>query len=507
MPPTIQKILLSLLAGMVLGVPVALLSPGAFFPGWAAAALLLSLSVFALLLAWGGMGGGRKLAFLVAAAFLLRLVAGIGLSLAYQAWGFDTEVYQSGFLFPDALKRDTDAYQLARMDTRIVGNPDIQLGSDQYGGLGMMSALVYRYLSRDAHRYFLILILGSLFFALGMPFLYKAVGERFGMAAAGLAAWVYLLYPDGIFFTSSQMREPYIIGLSAVAFWAAFYWKKNGRTALLAGALSLAAMLFISTRAASFIAAVMAFLFWIEFTAERQGRAWQIIGWVGLAVGGLVIAVLTWSWFREASIFDRVLTLRNSGRLADLIKQIGERYIPPVIAVYGLFQPVLPAAIADPSIPLAKVIVILRSAGWYLLIPLLLYGLTRVWSVPDRAQRRVLVWAVLSLAAWTLVASIRGGGDMTDNPRYRVLFLVWMALVAAWAVPYALARRDPWFWRWLLVEAIFLGFFTQWYFSRYFRWGGRLSLPVMLFLIAVLSGLVILGGWTWDQVKKGKRLI
>jgi hypothetical protein len=138
---------------MVLGVPVALLGPGAFFPGWAAAALLLSASVFALLLAWSEMGGGRKLALLVAAAFLLRLVAGIGLSLAYQAWGFDTEVYQSGFLFPDALKRDTDAYQLARMDTRILGNPDIQIGSDQYGGLGMMSALVYRHQPR-AHRSF-----------------------------------------------------------------------------------------------------------------------------------------------------------------------------------------------------------------------------------------------------------------------------------------------------------------------------------------------------------------
>jgi hypothetical protein len=95
---------------------------------------------------------------------------------------------------------------------------------------------------------------------------------------------------------------------------------------------------------------------------------------------------------------------------------------------------------------------------------------------------------VFSLAAWVLVVSIRGGGDMTDNPRYRVLFLVWMALVAAWAVPYALARRDPWFWRWLLVEGIFLGFFTQWYFSRYFHWGGRLSLPWMLFPVAVLSG-------------------
>jgi hypothetical protein len=502
MNQSIRNPLISVASGAVLAVPVAAFSPGAFLPGYLAAGLLLALSVFMLLAAWHWGGGGRRLALLVAAAFLIRLVVGMGLSLAYPLGGYDSAVYKSGYLFPDAMKRDTDAYNIARSDQKILFNPDLNVGSDQYGGLAIGSALVYRYLSPDAHRPFLILIIGGLFFALGVPFLWRVVGKRFGETMALLATWIFVLYPDGIFFTSSQMREPFMLGLGAVGLWAALSWKDHRRGALLAGLFSAAGMFFFSTRSAVFVVGVLAFLFWLEFIADRKGPAWRVIGWAGLAIGVLAALGITWGWLREAAVWDRVLTVRGSGWLILFFKQVGERFINQTVVFYGLFQPVLPATIADSAPPLVKTIVILRSLGWYLLAPLLVYSGIRAWGLTNREQRRVVTCSVIAVIIWVLLASFRGGGDLTDNPRYRVLFLPWMALLAAWAVTYALEKRDAWLVRLLAVEVIFLTVFTQWYFARYFHWGKVLSLPTLGILISIPSALVIVGGLIWDLVKK-----
>jgi hypothetical protein len=172
------------------------------------------------------------------------------------------------------------------------------------------------------------------------------------------------------------------------------------------------------------------------------------------------------------------------------------------VIAYGLARPVLPAAIAEPAESvLWKVIVIFRSIGWYALAPFLIYSLFAVWKENDLKQRRRLIWLVFAVFLWLLVASARGGGDATDNPRYRILFIPWMALLAGWAVDWALTHRDAWLWRWLTIEAIFLGFFTNWYFSRYFLVWGRLSFWHMAAWIIGLSALVLVGGWVWDRSK------
>jgi hypothetical protein len=489
-------------AGLLLAVPVGLLSPGGFLRGWLAAALLMAIGAYALAAAWRWAGAGRLLGGLTALAFLLHLAVGIGLSLALPVWGYPEEVQQAGYVFPDAYERDREAYDLARSGERLIFNPDLSLASDQYGGLGLTSALIYRYLSPDTHRPFLMLILGSLFFALGVPFLWLAAHLRLPARAAVLAVWVYVLYPDGIFFTASQMREPFLLGLSAVALWGVLAWRQNPRAALPALLFSLSAMIFFATRSALFVVGVLALLFWVDFTASRTGRAWKWLGWAGLALGGLAAVYLTWDWFRWASVWDQVLTLRNSGMLTRMLDRIGDRYRIPFIVGYGLAQPVLPAAVAEPGNPLWKVIVILRSAGWYLAAPLLAYAGVRAWKEEDAARRRLVLWAVIAVGVWACVAALRAGGDMTDNPRYRMLFLVFIALAVGWAVDWALARRDAWLGRFLLVEAIFLGFFSQWYFIRYFTQGVKMDFFQMLAWIVGLSALVLAGGWAWDRVKK-----
>jgi len=71
--------------------------------------------------------------------------------------------------------------------------------------------------------------------------------------------------------------------------------------------------------------------------------------------------------------------------------------------------------------------------------------------------------------------------------------------LAAWAISWARARQDRWLGRWLLIEGIFLGFFTEWYISRYYSFIGNLPFWLMVLLIIVLSAGVLVGGWLWDR--------
>jgi hypothetical protein len=88
-----------------------------------------------------------------------------------------------------------------------------------------------------------------------------------------------------------------------------------------------------------------------------------------------------------------------------------------------------------------------------------------------------------------------------DNPRYRTIFLPWLALLAAWAWRWAVEHKDAWLPRLLAAEAIFLLFFTQWYLSRYLRLWRKLPFWQMVIMILVLTVLGFGGSWLWDRWK------
>ena len=176
-------ILFSLLAGILTGAGVAAVSEGDFLRGWLAAGGLAFAAIFFLSLAWRWAGGGRRLAILLAVAFLLRLVLGTGMSLGLQAFGYDEIVQRSGYVYADAFSRDQDAWKLAISDKPIWASFQQDFLSDQYGGSLALSALVYRAISPDAHRRFLILIMTAFAFSLGLPF----YGKR--SKSAGMNPW------------------------------------------------------------------------------------------------------------------------------------------------------------------------------------------------------------------------------------------------------------------------------------------------------------------------------
>ncbi len=496
-----RDILAWIIPALSIAVVLALLSPGAVSISLAGFSLLMLLSGVALFAAWRWGGGGRGLAAMIALAFLLRLGLGAFFTFALPVWGYPEPAQQAGYLFPDAWRRDVESFQVAQSGASLFFNSELQFGSDQYGGLGLLSALIYRFLSPDAHRQMLLLIPGALIFALGVPFLRRALTLGWNAKLSALAVWIYILYPEGLFFTAAQMREPYLIGLSAVAFWAVLGWREDRRGAILAGLLALGGMALISYRAALFIAGALALLFWIE---HIFGKRWGGLGWIGLAAGALAVVAFSGYWFREASGWDMLVTMRQSGMLASVIEKLPDVLHAPFIIFYGLLQPVLPATIADPSIPLWHNVAVLRALGWYALIPLLIYAALTVWRCADLAERKRMIWAVLLTVVWVAVASARAGGDMTDNPRYRTIFLVWLALLAAWAVQRAVATRDPWLVRWLMVEAVFLGFFTHWYLVRYAGSEKKLPFFIMVGLIVGVSAVILAGGWLWDRYRHKK---
>ena len=174
----------------------------------------------------------------------------------------------------------------------------------------------------------------------------------------------------------------------------------------------------------------------------------------------------------------------------------------PFVTGYGMAQPVLPAAIIEPTTTIWKILGILRAAGWYALVPLLLYGLFTLPKADPPLARRIWTWFGLASWTWIILASLRAGGDQWDNPRYRVIFIALQALFAAWAWSQHRERKNAWLPRILTVEVIFLAFFTHWYASRYYVRFGTLSFGAMVACILGLSGLYLVGDWLLKRRKK-----
>jgi hypothetical protein len=499
----IKRLGFSFVVGFLLGGVITLLYPaGNILIGWLGTTLLISPSVYILLTGWQWAGKSTALGWMILLAFLLRLGFSISLNLILPDWGYDNPHQSSGYLFRDSYHRDQAAWALSQDETPLWAAFGEEFTSDQYGGLLSLSAAIYRYISPDAHRPHLIYILISFIGALSVPFFWKGINGRWGERIANLATGILVLYPEGIFYSVSQMREPFMIAGGAIAFWAVLNWKLSRRSSTIALICSIGLMGLISWRLTIGLIGILAIWLWLENRRDRVSKR-NTPQWIIPVVIIVVIAagLTSLSWLRTSMWWDFRMTEQNSERLVIEIERIGEQWRAPVIVAFGTAQVVLPAAIAQPSIPLWRVLTILRSAGWYALAPFLLYALYAAWKVPDKNERLQLFWLILATYSWIIIASARAGGDLWDNPRYRTIFLPWMAFLAAWCWHH----RDAWLGRLILMEAIFLAFFTEWYLARYY-YGEWIRMPFWSIIIWVvgLSALVIIGGVGGDYYRSRK---
>jgi hypothetical protein len=511
----------SLFAGAVLS----FIQPGNWLVGWLAFSFLFLLSFWLFILLHRWAGGGQALAWMIALAFALRLVTGVGVYLILPIDGHEDADDRAGFIFTDAHRRDDQAWELAQSGDPILSAFNKTYHTDQYGGLLAFTSLAYRTLSPDAHRVILLILLSALVAALGIPFFWRAARLAFGEQVAMAAGWILALYPESLLLGSAAMREPYLITLSAMALWGFVDWQFNhSRRAFVPPSgmiwlgLGLLGMLLVSPVVALVTLVIFGGWWWV---AREHGRLSWLSFFLVLLVFLAGLTLLTWAlnrqgnfgggplavlsgWFREAVKWDVYQLERGSGWVQKLFNEMPEWLRLPFVTVYGFFQPVLPAAFIEPTTLTWHIIGIARAIGWYLFWPLLLYAFIAAWKNEDARERRLWSWITVVSWLWIILTALRGGGDQWDNPRYRAILLLWQALVSGYALARFHLRSDSWLVRIFLIEGIFLAFFTQWYLSRYFLIGGQIPFGMMVGLIIGISLIVLVGGELWDRHQRNK---
>ncbi len=481
---------------------------GRFLPGFVAGSLITFFGLFVMLIVWHWAGSGKGLAWMMLVAFGLRIVLAVFLIVGLPNFGYDNDEQQAGFVFNDAYRREGTAWTLAQSDDSLLKAFDDELGTDQYGGMLLMSALVYRVLSPDAFRPVLISIISATAMNLSIPILLATIQRKFNHRVALWAGWIMALYPEGILLGASQMREPLMILLITVLIWAVAHWLERVRVKLatVVFTLDLALFLLISYRVAIPCLGVVGLWIWIVESSKIKKLWPKLAGWLVIALGGVASLAFFKPWLDQVFQWDAYLTVLNSGMVDFLVGSLPEKWTFPFIVGYGLFQPVLPAALVTSAPAIWKGIGIFRSIGWYALIPLLVYAAVRLWKAESKSQRQWLGVFMAVVVVWILIASARAGGDQWDNPRYRTIFLPWMAILAGWGMDYLASHKDRWFWRILAMEGVFLLVFTEWYFSRYLLIGPKLGFSVIVGLIVGIN-LLILGGGLVRDLRERKRAL
>lgn len=522
-------------ASLGLGLVLALLDGGLWWTGWLAYTLLLTLGLLAIAALWRSAGAPRTLAWVLLLTVFLRLGLGVGLAFILPVAGSDTESQRAGYIYKDAHQRDTQAWRLATSGVPLWQAFEKRDSTgDQYGGLLAVSALVYRLFSPDHHRPWLVVLLGALTAGIGVALAWKAAyqvwesrdGVHSGDARmAGIVVWILALYPESILQGASQMREPFLVAFTCMAFWglvalparSAWTWLAGGLLGMLLFSPVIAVVTMVglgawswlrsskrrfSWRAAALGMAVLAaglILMWFAVTrGNLAGATPQMVLRYPLATVGY--------WLHLIFENDLYYLEQSSGWLQRIFSEIPEQYRMPFMTLTGLIQPILPGTIFDPTVWPWQMLNILRSAGWYALMPFLAFSLIAVRRITQRNERLAWIWLWLVSVGWIILSSLRAAGDQWDNPRYRAILLLFQALLAALAWASWRESRNPWLGRILAIEGIFLTLFGYWYLVRSLGWtAGVVHVFVIVGAIVFLSSLVIVAGWVGDWKKTHRR--
>lgn len=514
---------------VALGAWLASMQEGIWLFGFLSFSFLFLLATVFLKISYAWSNGGRALAVMIALAFLVRLAVGLTLHVALPLYGHGDEDDRAGYVFTDAHTRDDQAWKLASSELSVVDAFSKKYSSDQYGGLLAFNALIYRYLSPDAQRPLMLILFSAFFAALGVPFLWKAVSQVFGENVAWASAWIFALYPESVLLGASAMREPYLLTFSAFALWGFVnlfvhppekhrdYSESIGeysRNGWIWVALGLLGMLLVSPVVA--LVTILIFAGWIFFTKENRQISWKAIAAVALVfILGLFLLSSSLNrsgqfestsplhvindWLKSAVKWDAYQLERGSGWVQKIFDE-GPAWIRlPFVAIYGIFQPVLPATLIHPTKIIWAIIGFLRAVGWYALLPMLILSFAAAAGPGSGKRRSILLWLSLVTWIWILLAALRGGGDLFDNPRYRTILFLWQAILAGYVWVWWRETRNAWFGRVLACEIVFLLVFTQWYASRYIKLGGQIPFAVMIALIAGLWAVIVGIGWWRDK--------
>jgi hypothetical protein len=275
-------------------------------------------------------------------------------------------------------------------------------------------------------------------------------------------------------------------------------------------------MLFVSPAVA--IAHLIIFAGWAFFSNEQRTISWKAV-FVFVVIFFMGLFFLSASlnrsgefndssplsvvndWLRLAVNWNVYNIYRDSGWVQELFRTMPEWLRLPFVTVYGILQPVFPAALIAPTVPIWKAIYILRSLGWYTILPALILSFGAGASIGLEKRRSLILWLALLSWTWILLAALRGGGDMWDNPRYRTILFLWQAILSGIVWVWWREKLSKWFVRVFACEAVFLVVFTQWYINRYLHLGIKLGFPIMITLIVGFWAAILGVGWWQDRTR------
>ena len=512
-------------SSLILGLTLSLLGPGTWWIGWLAYSILLGFGLLALSALWRSAGGTRMLLLMLLLAVILRLGLGMAFSCILPVYGYDTQVQKAGYAVRDAYSYDREAWKLASSGEPLWRAFDRSYKAeykynDQYGGLLFFHSLLYRYLSPDAQRPWLLVLFSALAGAIGVALAWKGTRQSWGEPVAWIVSWIMALFPDSLLAGSSAVRESFLILFTTMVFWGVVDWLAHHHPSAWAWLVGgIIGMLLYSPGVAVAVLVILGVWTWLA-GKERHLNWWWFVGvLIVIALAVLLLGVILggslqnqagplanlFNWLHLASKYGAYLTELHSGWIEYVLGTLPESLHLPFIIGYGITQPVLPAAIVDAAVWPMHVLSILRGLGWYTLLPFLIYSLWPAWKTTVRRERLAWLWLWLTIWVWIVLAAARAGGDQWNNPRYRVILLLFQAILAARALTWQKETHDPWLGRILAVEGIFLLFFGEWYFSRYIGYIGSLPFAWMVAAIAGISAIILVGGWGWDYWKKKKR--
>jgi hypothetical protein len=500
----------SIPAGLALGALLSAFQRDYYLSAWLAFALLSFLSLWILAVLWRWAGGGRTLGIVIAIAFAARLISGVALNIMLPVLGNPNDEQKSGYVFYDAYKRDTEAWALAQSGLPVwsaVGNPNY--ASDQYGGLLVLSALAYRYLLPESHLPALIVLLAAFAGALAIPFLYNSVRAIWNEKVALTSIWILALYPEALLLGSAQMREPFLIAFICISMWGFVEWRnQNIRAAWAWFTFGIVGLLLFSPGIA--LLALVVFIIWQLFSGAHTRASWLALGTIGVVFvlgifllasvlsrttmevhGGGPLNVIA-AWLFLASDWDMQLLAQGSGIVQYFLRVLPPAVQTPFLISYGVTQPLLPAALLEPTVFMWRVIGVLRATGWYMLLPMLIYGIFVAFKTRNSQSGRALLWLELIIWIWIILVSARAGADQWDNPRYRAIMLPWQIVVVAYAWHFWREQRDRWLLRLVAVEIAFLLPVLAWYGGRYY---GLPKTSIFVYLaVALFAGILIMMG-------------
>ena len=421
------------------------------------------------------------LAWLIIGAAFIRLAAGVLWFTGLPSWGYGTEVEMGGYIMADAHARDTAAWELAQSNNPLFSAIGENRQVDQYGGMLFLSGLVYRYLGGEQHQPLLMIVITASISSLAVLFSWAFTARLWGDNAARVAAWILALFPDAIILGSSQMREAFLMTLvSAAIYGLVRYIQDRSRVGLAWLVISLLLMLpFSPPIAGVFLLMIIILALSMDgWQLLRQTRFWIILAGVAIIAGiGIWLAweqiapegisnpfaLVAW-WFQESARWQAYFVKRSSQLIRRIINTTPDWVNTPILIGYGVLQPFLPGALLDQGLPIWKGIAIWRSVGWTLMLPFLLVA--PILLIKSQEKRKLLIGLAIVVWMGILIAAFRSGGDLWDNPRYRVVFIGLQAGLVAWVWYSQRDTKNPWLWRIILGLAIILAWFIPWYLQR-----------------------------------------